>query len=288
MATDNNFNNSNTGQNSGWKDYMNNRSNSSNTMYGTAANVAGSAGLAYTQASGPNMIESPEGLENNPYQSDVDKMNRDKSRMNAADDTMNSTMSNFGWIGGIHNAADGINQSVADQQDNQADYEAARSYSPTGGITMGVNALQNGDYVDAGLSLFTGSSPVKHALTLMGYKSKAAKAQDKLEADMKEAKLSQDMLAFQKKSSDNAIHENRVHDNRINSMYGNNTMGGEGPLYGAYGGSLPQYDNKVDVIENGGIHEANPLGGVPIGMGNAKLEEGEVRWNDYVFSDRLY
>ncbi len=44
-------------------------------------------------------------------------------------------------------------------------------------------------------------------------------------------------------------------------------------------------------FNEGGTHEENPLGGVPQGMGsNGKMntvEEGETRYGDYVFSDRL-
>tara|TARA_R110000772_G_scaffold62137_2_gene139645 strand:+ start:9820 stop:11739 length:1920 start_codon:yes stop_codon:yes gene_type:complete len=44
-------------------------------------------------------------------------------------------------------------------------------------------------------------------------------------------------------------------------------------------------------IENGGTHEQNPYGGVPMGVGaNGKMntvEEGEVKFGDYIFSNRL-
>ena len=44
-------------------------------------------------------------------------------------------------------------------------------------------------------------------------------------------------------------------------------------------------------IENGGTHEENPYGGVPMGVGqNGKIntvEEGEVKFGDYIFSNRL-
>ena len=51
------------------------------------------------------------------------------------------------------------------------------------------------------------------------------------------------------------------------------------------------FNNGVTVIENGGTHENNPLGGVPQGIGsNGKqnvVEQGEVKYNDYVFSNRI-
>lgn len=63
----------------------------------------------------------------------------------------------------------------------------------------------------------------------------------------------------------------------------------------AYGGPLfnhsENFDNGITFINAGGTHEENPLGGVPVGVdqnGTPNLvEEGEVIWNDYVFSNRL-
>lgn len=63
----------------------------------------------------------------------------------------------------------------------------------------------------------------------------------------------------------------------------------------AYGGPLfnhsENFDNGITFINVGGTHEENPLGGVPVGVdqnGTPNLvEEGEVIWNDYVFSNRL-
>jgi hypothetical protein len=60
----------------------------------------------------------------------------------------------------------------------------------------------------------------------------------------------------------------------------------------AMGGFLNQHDAQdIIPIENGGTHEENPYGGVPMGIGtNGKMntvEEGEVKFGDYVFSNRL-
>ena len=60
-----------------------------------------------------------------------------------------------------------------------------------------------------------------------------------------------------------------------------------GPLF-THGSYFP---NGINEINNGGTHENNINGGVPQGVdnqGNPNLvEEGEVVWNDYVFSNRL-
>ena len=66
-------------------------------------------------------------------------------------------------------------------------------------------------------------------------------------------------------------------------------------LQKALGGPLhthgDDWTNGVTIINNGGSHESNPLEGVPMGIapdGEPNLvEEGEVIYNDYVFSNRI-
>ena len=63
----------------------------------------------------------------------------------------------------------------------------------------------------------------------------------------------------------------------------------------AFGGELntngADFPTGLIFIDNGGLHEDNPYEGVPMGVdpeGNPNLvEEGEVIYNDYVFSNRL-
>lgn len=63
----------------------------------------------------------------------------------------------------------------------------------------------------------------------------------------------------------------------------------------ALGGALhthgADWTNGITIIDNGGSHEQNPLEGVPMGMGADGrpnlVEEGEVIYKDYVFSNRL-
>lgn len=61
----------------------------------------------------------------------------------------------------------------------------------------------------------------------------------------------------------------------------------------AYGGQThgSDFTNGLTYIEAGGTHESNPYEGVPFGVdqeGTPNLvEEGEVVWKDYVFSNRL-
>lgn len=60
-----------------------------------------------------------------------------------------------------------------------------------------------------------------------------------------------------------------------------------------YGGSMNGMDlpTNMQYYENGGTHEENPNGGIQVGQdqqGNPNLvEEGEFRYGDYVFSDRI-
>ena len=65
--------------------------------------------------------------------------------------------------------------------------------------------------------------------------------------------------------------------------------------WNAFGGDLmtngATWDNGFTYIGNGGSHEANPNEGVQVGIDPQGIpnlvEEGEVIWNDYVFSKRL-
>lgn len=52
------------------------------------------------------------------------------------------------------------------------------------------------------------------------------------------------------------------------------------------------FSNGITTIDNGGTHEQNPMEGVPMGIapdGTPNLvEQGEVKFNNYVFSNRLF
>lgn len=77
----------------------------------------------------------------------------------------------------------------------------------------------------------------------------------------------------------------------------NSTFNDQGLRMAAFGGQLStngaDFPNNggLNFINNGGTHEKNPYNGVPQGVsidGQQNLvEEGEVVWNDYVFSNRL-
>lgn len=100
--------------------------------------------------------------------------------------------------------------------------------------------------------------------------------------------------------------------NKFNNIYGDSVYdraalfaANGGPLNMRYTGVMSPFGNRFDlggnmdttftngitIVGNGGTHEESPLEGVPMGIapdGKPNLvEEGEVIWNDYVFSDRL-
>lgn len=91
-------------------------------------------------------------------------------------------------------------------------------------------------------------------------------------------------MSFADRSVDNNIEN--IADEQMNNMLAN---------YAAFGGPLhtngADWNTGITVVDNGGSHESNPLEGVPMGMapdGTPNLvEEGEVIFNDYVFSKRL-
>lgn len=82
--------------------------------------------------------------------------------------------------------------------------------------------------------------------------------------------------------------------NNITTLTKNQMNDLEGSYF-AFGGPLhthgADWTNGITIIDNGGTHEQNPFEGVPMGVapdGQPNLvEEGEVIFNDYVFSNRL-
>ena len=83
--------------------------------------------------------------------------------------------------------------------------------------------------------------------------------------------------------------ENNI-DNLVDDQMGNLLAN-----YAAFGGPLhthgADWSNGITIIDNGGTHESNPFEGVPMGTapdGQPNLvEEGEVIYNDYVYSNRI-
>lgn len=97
-------------------------------------------------------------------------------------------------------------------------------------------------------------------------------------------KVTSECIAKGKRSSDPAVRKRATF--AANARKWHHAFGGDLLTHGA------EWDNGIRVIGNGGTHEENPMEGVPMGMdaeGNPNLvEQGEVIFNDYVFSNRLF
>lgn len=88
-------------------------------------------------------------------------------------------------------------------------------------------------------------------------------------------------------NSGKAIKKRADRINKQNEFFEMNNKAYGGPLFNHSG----DWSNGLTFINEGGLHEDNPLGGIPVGVdpeGTPNLvEEGEIIWNDYVFSNRL-
>ena len=106
----------------------------------------------------------------------------------------------------------------------------------------------------------------------------------------------------------NALFNTAQNINKNNTMYALATQRAYGgPLTMRYTGTMSPFGNQFNLggelshggifddnfntISNGGTHEENPYGGVPMGVDNQGIpnlvEEGEVIWDNYVFSNKL-
>lgn len=96
-------------------------------------------------------------------------------------------------------------------------------------------------------------------------------------------KVTSECIAKGKRSSDPAVRKRATF--AANARKWHHAFGGDLLTHGA------EWDNGVTVIGNGGTHEESPYEGVQMGVDNQGIpnlvEEGEVVFNDYVFSNRL-
>lgn len=97
-------------------------------------------------------------------------------------------------------------------------------------------------------------------------------------------KVTSECIARGKRSSDPAVRKRATF--AANARKWHHAFGGDLLTHGA------EWDNGLRIIGNGGTHEENPMEGVPMGMdaeGAPNLvEQGEVIFNDYVFSNRIF
>lgn len=97
-------------------------------------------------------------------------------------------------------------------------------------------------------------------------------------------KVTSECIAKGKRSSNPAVRKRATF--AANARKWKHAFGGDLLTHGA------EWDNGLKVIGNGGTHEENPMEGVPMGIapdGQSNLvEEGEVIFNNYVFSNRMF
>lgn len=97
-------------------------------------------------------------------------------------------------------------------------------------------------------------------------------------------KVTSECIAKGKRSSDPAVRKRATFAQNVRKF--KHAYGGDLLTHGA------DFANGQIIVGNGGTHEENPMEGVPMGMdaeGNPNLvEQGEVIFNDYVFSNRLF
>lgn len=97
-------------------------------------------------------------------------------------------------------------------------------------------------------------------------------------------KVTSECIARGKRSSDPAVRKRATF--AANARKWHHAFGGDLLTHGA------EWDNGLRIIGSGGTHEENPMEGVPMGMdaeGTPNLvEQGEVIFNDYVFSNRIF
>ena len=77
----------------------------------------------------------------------------------------------------------------------------------------------------------------------------------------------------------------------INNKNYRNMLANMAAFGGYIGGNGGDWSDGLTFVNAGGSHSENPYGGVPVGIAPDQrpnlVEEGEVIWNDYVFSDRI-
>lgn len=161
-------------------------------------------------------------------------------------------------------------------------------------VSNNVNTLQNAAQAASQAQSFDDAAlngPAGINFNVNAYKGglfKKGKARRKNAALAAELKANYD---FANRTSTNTI--DNLSDDQMDNLMGTFAAYG-GPLF-AFGGDLmthgANFDTGITLVGNGNTHEQNPYEGVPMGMdseGTPNLvEEGEVIYDDYVFSNRL-
>lgn len=161
------------------------------------------------------------------------------------------------------------------------------------GFTEGI--LANSDYGDGmgkgmllgALTGITGGDPITSALFGAGIFGRNKTDRDAIGRRMRNEFYKEQNYLNKKGNATYAMNYNNIMNNNIRNMRSGITA--------AFGGNLStqggNWTDGLTFIDNGGSHESNPFGGIPMGIapdGQPNLvEQNEVIWNDYVFSDRM-
>lgn len=206
----------------------------------------------------------------------------------------------LGLIGGLVNRAFGVKE---DKEKHQR-LDTATSY-----LNTFTSAASSFDEVNGPLAMNLDSSVYQGGWFSKG---KAAKKNKELAEKAQDA---QDRAYREVTNNVTAISKNQMNDLMASYFAFGGPFGYGYPIGGAIdyeiaqaqlaqkelkakkalGGALhthgADWTNGIIIVDNGGSHEQNPLEGVPMGMGPDGrpnlVEEGEVIYKDYVFSNRL-
>lgn len=199
-------------------------------------------------------------------------------------------------ISGLQSQADSIknynvqsnsNESLLDEWSN-ANLMSNVTYDQVRGVSRGESAMNTLGGVVSGASSGASAGPLGAIIGgtvglfsglggLFGGNVKAKKEQERLNKEIQ--------LANQSKLRNLANRANTLESESDFNLLTN---------YAAKGGLLrtqSEFSNGINIIGNGGTHESNPNDGIQVGVDPQGIpnlvEEGEVIFNDYVFSNRL-
>lgn len=190
-------------------------------------------------------------------------------------------------------------ENAADTADTTTDLNAAANFAAYGGLIsplgLGSNAIGY-ELAKEDLGIKTLNDLSKNKITSMpnsftdmntfakGGKIHIKKANRGKFTKYCGGKVTSECIARGKRSSNPAVRKRATF--AANARKWHHAFGGELMSNGT------EWDNGLTYIDNGGTHEENPMEGVPMGVdaeGNPNLvEQGEVIFNDYVFSNRLF
>lgn len=173
----------------------------------------------------------------------------------------------------------GITNRLIGMKVNQAEVDRANQFT-----SLANNAATDAINADSFDSDALSAGPVAANFNVNAYEGGVFMGGKAKRKNAKLANQMRDAYAFADRASDNTI--GNLQTQQLGTDLANFAAHG-GPI-GTHGGD---FTNGLIYINNGGTHEANPNEGVMVGVDQQEVpnlvEEGEVIYNDYVFSNRL-